>query len=1135
MKRIGLNRYKSAALFAGVMLFTGLAWSTDLRTDFMDPPSSAHPKVLWKWMNGNVSPEGITTDLEAMKRTGVGGVLIHEVSNGIPAGPVIPGTDLWKERMIFAAKEANRLGLTFGLHQSPGWSGSGGPWISPEHSMQVLTFSETRVKGGDPADQLLPQPVCRENWYRDIAVFAFRAAPNDVDPEPGSFRAITGAGAAGNAAIDGDFHTTLLLDPPSKDNPPMLTLSFDESFTARSLTVNSHRWQTLRAELQVSDEGRTFHKACDVDFPRGRPVPYPYCFNIPAVTAKHFRLVFNNPEGAGDGKVEIGEFRLHGGNRLNDYYVGTGVVTGQINGAFEMPDEDIVPAESVVDLTAQMDSQGLLHWNAPDGEWIVVRMGHTSTGSAGREAPDGADGLQCDKLSKEALELHWNGYMKPLLESAAMKGARIDYIDIDSWEVGTQNWTPGFAEEFRSRRGYNLSKYWPAMTGRVVDNQKETNRFLRDIRRTVADLIADNYFGHMRELAGRQGLKVYAEAYGNANFNFFECAGRADVPMTEFWVDEQQEFHGKFAASPAHIYGSKIVAAEAFTSFTGKTVGRWLETPQTMKATADNIAFCGGINMLVFHRFAHNPWPNIKPGMTMGPYGTHFDGTLTWWEQGRAWLSYLSRCQHLLQQGQFCADVLYFGDLEWGAMGLRKHLQPLVPEGYDYDGCSADALMLMSVEDGQIVLPSGMRYRYLVLQDSWQMDLDVLEKIRDLLADGATVIGDRPRVAPGLGGYPECDVRLNQIAAELWGSDGSVKEKTVGKGRILRGMTLEEIMNADGLAPDFSYSAPDGKRLSYIHRYTDDEEIYFVANPQKEAVTAECVFRVEGMVPELWHPESGKTEPAPVWHEKDGRTVVNLSFDPVGSVFVIFRSPEKEPLHLVECSGGVPSVQEKGIRVDAWSNGTVRARFAGETSLREMKVERVPDPIEIAGPWTVQFDPKWTKPAVGKNGKIIFEQLDDWTQRPEEGIKYYSGTAVYQNTFSVPKAWQKGDRKMVLDLGRVKEMAEVFVNGKPAGILWGKPFEVDVTKWLKAGKNQLEVRVVNLWPNRLIGDEQLLENNGNVNGRWPDSVTKNQTPPGGRLTFTTARHWGKQEQPLSSGLLGPVIVRASEPIEWKEK
>ena len=1119
--------------------------STDLpihgmRAGFEKPPSSAKAKVWWHWMNGNVTREGITADLEAMKRAGVGGAIIFEVDCGIQPGTQISPGDLWLENMSFAAQEAKRLGLSLGLHQSPGWSGSAGPWITPEYSMQVLTWSETTVKGGHPVQVTLPQPAYRKDWYRDVAVFAFPTPVNDVDPDPALFRVETESGTETDAVCDRDFDTAVTLCVPSKEKPAMLTYSFDEPFTVRAVTICPRRWQSIKGELQASDDGETFRKLSDVDIRNALLVPRPLCFNLPeAVTAQQFRLVVESKGGTGNPEIEIAEFQLHGGNRNHNFYGKSGAFKsqGDEGSTFKTPVEAEVDPASVLNLTASMDSKGNLNWDAPEGDWTVVRMGHTTTGADGRESPHGTDGLQCGKLSRKALDVHWNGYMQPLLDAVARTGGRIDCTELDSWEVETQNWTTGFDREFRARRGYDLAAYWPAMVGRIVGDQKKTDRFLRDIRRTVADLFSDNHFAYLRELSNRAGLDFYVEAYGNAYFNTSEGMGRSDIPMTEFWANEKPvvSFHEKFAAAPAHVYGKPIVAAEAFTSQAGKDFGRWQNTPESMKAVADNKAFCGGINQIVFHRFAHNPWPGIKPGMTMGPYGTHFDGTLTWWDQGRAWLSYLTRCQYVLQQGQFFADVCYFqGNLN-GSAPERKHIRPRLPEGYDFDYCGAEALKMMRVEDGEIVLPSGMRYRYLVPRDAWQMDLDVLEKVRELVADGATVITDRPWFPRGLTGSPESDRKLNTIATELWGTDSKKKELKFGKGRILRGLSFEEILKNDQLPPDFSYTAPEGKKLGYIHRYTDEAEIYFVSNPQKETIRSQCKFRVSGKVPELWHPYTGETESAPVWYEEDGCTVVDLSFESLGSVFVIFRSPEKESLHLVECSGGVPSVQGKGIRVDAWSNGTVRARFAGEASLREMKVERVPDPIEIAGPWTVQFDPKWTKPAVGKNGIIIFEQLDDWTQRPEEGIKYYSGTAVYRNTFSVPKAWLKCGRKMVLDLGRVEEMAEVFVNGKPAGILWKKPFEVDVTKWLKSGENQLEVRVVNLWPNRLIGDERLLENNGFVNGKWPESVTKNQTPPGGRLTFTTRTHWSKHSKPLSSGLLGPVIVRASEPIEWKEK
>ncbi len=865
---------------------------------------------------------------------------------------------------------------------------------------------------------------------------------------------------------------------------------------------------------------------------------------------------------------------------------------------------------------------------------------------------------------------------------------------IDSWENGSQNWTPDMLDEFQQRRGYDMRTYLPAMTGRVVESLAASRRFLVDVRRTISELVIQNYAQRMHELAAEHSLRFTVEAYGSP-CDALPYAGRADEPMGEFWVGGGALETCRGMASAAHVYGKRIVGAESFTAGDQE---RWQQYPATLKALGDQ-AFCEGINRFVFHRYALQPWADYRPGMTMGPWGTHYERTQTWWDWTRPWHDYLSRCQFMLRQGLFVADICYLQS-EISPQGFGRH--PRV--GYDWDECSPEVVLTrMKVRDGRLVLPDGMSYRLLVLPDSHTMTPELLAKISELVEAGATIVGPPPATAPGLSGYPECDARVKQLAARLWERvDGTrVTENHYGKGRVVWGKTAEEVLSQDRVPPDFSSRS----RIRYIHRTTEKADIYFVANPHSRHLSTGAAFRIDGKIPELWWPDTGRVERAAVYQQTDGVTHVALSLPPSGSVFVVFRSPAADVDSVVSCSvdgksiccatAGQPlpivvhtavygvigdpqrtrdvrkKVQQmvdrgqRSFRVAQLAQGddpadgvsktlvvdysagdqqfTVSARDpdmihlsdeavkivvkkarygvlsdpartrdvrekvqriadAGECRFqvarmaegddpaflvvktlqleytqngkpysisatdpetvdlaapqpdvrptarvcrdsqgrivletaapghyelktatgqtRAVDIPSLPSSQQISGPWQVQFDPKWGGPE-----RVEFEQLEDWSQRSEEGIRHYSGIATYRKTFALNSTLATVDR-VILDLGEVGVMADVTLNGKHLGIQWKPPFCVDVTDALKKEDNRLEVRVVNLWINRMIGDEQLPEDSPrNANGTlkaWPEWVQQGQPSPTGRYTFTTWRLW-KQGEPLQrSGLLGPV-------------
>lgn len=1074
-KKLMLNRFRivqtSLYLVALVSFCHADEISGELERNFVRPPDSAKPWVYWFWLNNNITSNGITADLEAMQRVGIGGVLIMEVDQGAPAGPVPFMSPQWRALFKHVVVEAHRLGLEVNINNDAGWNGSGGPWIKPEQSMQKVVWTETNITGPLKFEGTLAQPKAIAGFYRDIAVQAF-------------------------------------------------------------------------------------------------PTPGPY--------------------------------------RIDKIKVKAGYEVGQVGAAprTNLPSDAVIECARVIDLSAKSDNASRLVWEVPSGNWTVLRFGHTSTGVECLPAPASGRGLECDKLSKEGIEANFAGMIGKLIADAGPLASRtLAATHIDSWENGAQNWTTQMREEFQKRRGYDLLPYLPVMTGRVIGSLEISERFLWDLRRTISELVVANYAGQMRELAHAHGLRFTAEAYGSPCDNL-PYAGESDEPMGEFWTPTGAMETCRGMASAAHVFGKRIVGAEAFTSGDRE---RWLEHPASLKALGDR-AFCEGINRFVFHRYALQPWPeDRRPGMTMGPWGQHYERTQTWWDWTGPWHEYLARCQFMLRQGRFVADICYL-QAEAPPQGLGGHER----NGYDWDDCPAEVVLTrMSVKDGRLVLPDGMSYRVLVLPESQTMTPALLRKIVELVAAGATVVGPRPIKSPSLTDYPNCDAAVKRLADELW-----------GQGRIFSEITPEKVLAQAGVRADF-ISEP---RMRSIHRATDGTDIYFVSNYQPYDLEAMCTFRVSGRQPEFWWPETGRIEHAAIWHEEDGAISLPLRLGPSASVFVVFRqgvdrfdpivamtrggksllpTANKGPRIIVEravygvlddlkrtrdvrtklqklveagdfsfqvarmaegddpafmvvktlvaegkadgkpfkISGKDPETLYLASVIPA-SEPAVEVRFgagrqltlqAGQSGRYELKtscgqtqqvdVPTLPAPLEVRGPWEVRFARGWGAPE-----KITLDTLGDWSKHSDAGVKYFSGIATYRTTFNwTPPQSRAPTLKFGLDLGKVAVMADVKLNGQHLGVLWKPPFRVDVTKGLKSGANSLEVRVVNLWVNRMIGDEQLPEDSErNPNGTlksWPRWLLEGKPSPGGRYTFASWRQWKKDSPLQESGLIGPVILR----------
>ncbi|MEO0452505.1 MAG: glycosyl hydrolase [Verrucomicrobiota bacterium] len=707
---------------------------------------------------------------------------------------------------------------------------------------------------------------------------------------------------------------------------------------------------------------------------------------------------------------------------------------------------EVWPLDQILDLTKLMDEDGRLVWDAPAGNWSILRIGFIANGKrvAKNKGPSG--GLEIDPMSAEAMDLQFANTGAKMIEDAGeLAGKSFQYLHIDSWEIKQPDWTPKMPEEFLKRRGYDLTKWLPALCDRQVGSVEETETFLQDFRVTVCDLIAEYYYGRLDRLAKQHGLLgSHSEAggpIGGAHTFWLDALkfhGVTAMPMGEFWIGRFEKGDATYSrnhtikqiASAAHIYGKEVCQAEAYTT----TADLFTSDLYKIKAVGD-LAFCDGLTRMVFHQWIHQPDPEMIPGLWSRArggkvdIGTKFGHTQTWWPMAKGFLDYLARCQYLLRQGTFVADFAYLLDERIPSYVLARDQQkPLCPTGYDYDALNAEVLLkLSSAVDGQLQLASGMRYRYLVLPPGPNAILSpsTREKIKALAAAGVQVIGP---------GYREG--------------------------------TLEEITRADGLLPDIEFLEPSpGARFEQIHRRDGETEIYFISNQSLEEVSANVAFRVSGKQPELWNPVTGSTRDLPEWSEENGCTVVPMRFAAKESSFVVF------------------SVKAQPSEVNGAKN------FPEHKPVQTLK-----------GPWQVSFDPKWGGPE-----SINFDELIDWTERPEEGIRHYSGRATYRQTFDLPNKLP-ADQVITLDLGEVHCIVRVTLNGKDLGVVWTAPWQVDISDAVKPGNNQLEIEVTNHWINRIIGDEAL--------------------PPEKRFTQTNVVSKGLSLQP--SGLRGPVSLLISE-------
>ena len=1047
---------------------------------FQTPPDTIKPSVYWYWLSDNISKEGVTRDLEAMAKIGVGRAFIGNIGlnkEETPYGSVKLFSDEWWGVTEQAIKTGSRVGVDIGLFNSPGWSQSGGPWIKPTQTMRYLATSELRLKGPRQYAQKLTVPPAN---FQDVALLAFPAPEQDADDMTGYQPAVTTSATIRDAAnlVDGKPDTEAVF---SNDSSLTIDIELGKSLTARSLVLTPAK-RPFRADcaVQVAEGGRyrtvkTFelnrsNSELNVGF-----MPYgPVAISFPAITGTKFRLVLTKMSKEGG----LAEIKLSAAPRVDRY------VEKQLAKMFQTPlplwneyqwttqaEPDnraltVDPAD-VVNITRYLSPDGTLTWTVPAGDWVVVRFGMIPTGVTNAPASPEGRGPEVDKMSKTAIDAHFNAFVGKLLDRIPKDDRKaLKWVVADSYETGSQNWTDGLTADFHRQYGYDPTPWLPVLTGRIVGSAARSDRFLWDVRRLVADRVAYQYVGGLRDVSNRHGLKLWLENYGHWGFpgEFLQYGGQSDEIGGEFWNEgELGNIECRAASSAAHIYGKNKVAAESFTAG-GLAYQRY---PALLKKRGD-WSFTEGINNTLLHVFITQPYADRVPGVNAG-FGTEFNRNNTWFEQSKAFVDYLRRCMFMLQQGKPVNDVAYFiGEDTPKMTGVRN---PELPPGYSFDYINAEVIKnRVRVQDGNLVLPDGMSYRLLVLPQLETMRPELLHKIRDLVAQGAVILGPAPTRSPSLQNYPAADTEIKKIAADLWGTVNgkTVKSATFGKGMVMMGLDMQTVLNQLKVRPDFKVSASQSASspaVLYAHRTLKEGEIYFLTNQTDRNTTISPAFRVVGKQPELWDPVTGDRRSLPAFTTHRGSTTVPLKLAPLQSCFVVFRKV------------AAPS-----------------SPLAGADNFPAPKQIN-----QVDGPWTVTFDATKRGPAE----PVVLDKLTDWSQHADDNIRHYSGTAIYRSLFTAGKP-ATGER-LYLNLGTVKVMARVKLNGVDVGAAWTAPWQVDITPAVKAGLNKLEIEVVNTWVNRLIGDSKL--------------------PVSARRTWTNVNPYKPDNKLESSGLMGPVTVQ----------
>ncbi|MPY87683.1 MAG: hypothetical protein GEU99_07160 [Luteitalea sp.] len=1109
---------------AGGWSQTAGSGATHLARGFENPPPEARPHVYWLWLNGYINHEAALEELKAMKAAGFSGVLAFDMgARGPkelqpPAGPAFLSAD-WLRTFREVVRGARTLGLQVDFSVINSWD-LGGPWVEPRHASMGLYTSETTIQGGRRVDLVLPFP------------YAPPAAPKGPDGKPAFWKDVATVAVPNTRVTGHEF--VLRLDPDRVND--VREAVFDNGTPSAEPSLAEAMTPTREIALAVSSSGtreRDFRDVLRVSLPaEAGPTRFP----LPAGTkARYVRLTLLSGHDATRPQWTLGEFSLlnqQGENVAASRHVdrrrpGTlmlrystplgydtdwnldnlhdGDVSGP-DGVFAtagLPPLRYRDGSAVIDLTKQVDAAGRLQWDAPrpaqGSEWTVLRYVCMNTGERLKVPSPRSDGWATDHLSAEATRVYMQHVVSRLQKTFGdLRESGLRNLYLASYEVRGPVWSPTFTEEFRRRRGYDMTPYLPVVFGGRLENEETTDRFLFDYRKTLGEVLVDAYYRAARDVAAAAGLTIKSEAGGpgppihNVPVDALLANGAVDEIQGEFWPKRWNAdglWVVKETAAAGHVYGKRLIHMEAFTSDES-----WAEGPQDLKPAADRV-FTEGGNHMVWHTWAHAPPEAGQPGWAYYA-GTHVNQNVTWWPRVRPWVDYLSRASFLLQQGTFVGDVLYYyGDGGYKFVGPRRN-DPSLGPGYDYDVINTEVLLsTLTVRNRRVAIPGGSEYAILVLPDREDIQPHVLAKLEDLVAAGATVVGPKPRRAPGLENALAADAQVRAGADRLWGPGESPSrgERASGKGKIIWGTPLREILASLKIPPDFTQqpansmsssdsatarSAPAADQpFDFIHRRDGATEIYFVRNTRDREASARVTFRVAGLQPELWNAVTGERQSVAAYDVTDGRTSMRLTLPKHGSTFVLFSKR---------------------------AEGVTTTRFE---SAEPARTDDVPPPIRVDTGWTLEIPESQGTPR-----RVPLSRLSSWTEHEDAAVRAFAGTARYRTRFSLPPTWpQPGNaagRRALLDLGALWSIGSVWVNGRSLGIVWTDPFRVDCTEALRPGQNELVVEVTNTWHNRLVADAALPR---------PQRFTRTNVLTSG------GKPWSDL-QPIPSGLFGPVTL-----------
>lgn len=1008
---------------------------------FRSIPDSVQTGVYWYWISDNISKEGVERDLEAMKVAGINRAFIGNIGiDGIPYGDHKLLSSEWWEVLHAALKKATELNIEIGIFNSPGWSQSGGPWVKSSQAMRYLASSDTIVAGPGRMQLTLPSVGKDE---QDVCVIAYPASDKPVAEKSWAINKKSGQSSSSVLVFDKEATVRTLI---YRVNTPFKT-------TAKLWVKKGGKEELLRQF--VIDRS---NPALNVGF-----VPYaPVVISLPETSASQFRLEMSE-EGEAAGNVTLTS------SPMMERYPEKSLAK-----MFQTPlpmwddylwekqpavsDTSLMVSPDAIKNVTEFSKNGVLDWEVPEGKWVIRRMAMLPTGVTNSPAAPEATGPEIDKMSKKHVAFHFDAFIGDILKRIPEADRKTFKVVVqDSYETGGQNWTDDMISVFKERYGYDPVPYLPVLEGTVVGNPDISDRFLWDLRRLIADRVSYDYVGGLRDVCHQHGLTTWLENYGHWGFpgEFLQYGGQSDEIAGEFWSEGSLgDIENRAASSCGHIYGKRRVWAESFTSG-GPAFGRY---PYQMKQRGDRF-FTEGINSSLLHVYIHQPFEDREPGLDAW-FGNEFNRKNTWFSQMDVFTGYLKRCNFMLQRGDYVADVAYF--IGEDAPKMTGICTPELPAGYSFDYINGEVLLQRaSVEDGRIVLPSGMKYRLLVLPQLETMRPEILQKIKELLQAGACVIGPAPKYSPSLSDYPAADQKVQALASELWG-DQTESVRTIGKGRLFMPATsLQPVLEALNVKPDMRVNS--GTPVLFIHRATDEGDIYFISNQSENPVDINPSFRVAGKLPELWNPLTAEIRLLPEFTCADGVTTVPVRLEGFESSFIIFRKK------------GTPS----------------------KTTARNYPVKEVL--ATVSSPWQVDFE----KGKRGPEETVTFPALQDWTENTDPSIRYFSGKAIYTNRITLDELPQKA---LYLDPGKVMVMAKVKINGQYVGGVWTTPYRLPVGDFLRKGENLIEVEVVNNWRNRLIGDASLPEKE--------------------RGTWTNVNPWNADSPLQSSGLIGPVEIQA---------